>query len=201
MEKIRVILVDDHLLFTEGLKASLEREEGIEVAATFSEAKKALQFLKTATPDLVITDISMPDMNGVEFIKKIKIQNPHLKIMVVSMFQNMISSKEVDGYLLKDSPIDVFLDAIKKIVLENSKYFPHDTLPFLISDFHTHILTKREKEIVALIANEQTVNQIAEQLFISPLTVESHKKNIFLKLQVHTNAGLIKKAMYLGYLS
>ena len=201
MPKIHLILVDDHLLFTAGLVASLEKENEIEIMATFSEAKKALQFLKTKTPDLVITDISMPSMNGVEFIKKIKIQNPSIKIMVVSMYQNMISPKEIDGYLLKDSPMSLFLETIKKIVLEDTKCFQEETTPVLISEFHTHLLSQREKEIVGLIASEFTVNKIAKQLFISPLTVESHKKNIFLKLQVHTNAGLIKKAMSLGYLS
>jgi DNA-binding NarL/FixJ family response regulator len=201
MSTIKIILVDDHILFTEGLVAALSKDKEIEVVATFSDANNALETLKSNLPDLLITDISMPNMNGVEFIKKVNEKYPNLKILVASMYQQMIPSKNIDGYLLKDINTSEFIDAIKRIVLEDGKYFKKVPDKRIVEHFNKSILTKREKEIVQLIANELTVNEIAKELFISRLTIESHKKNIFLKLNVSTNAGLVKKALILGFLS
>lgn len=199
MYKIKLILVDDHPLFAESLSTALSLEKNIEIIAVFSDATEALFALQNTTPDLLITDISMPNMNGVEFIQKVNTQFPTIKILVVSTFQQMLSSKNIYGYLLKDTTIDEFIKAIKKIVLDNETYFKNAKSQDTISEFNKQILTPREKEIVALIAKEQTVNEIAEHLFISRLTVETHKKNIFLKLNVSTNAGLVKKAIILGF--
>jgi DNA-binding NarL/FixJ family response regulator len=200
MDNIKIILVDDHTLFTEGLVAALSKDKEIEVIATFSDAREALKALKLKLPDLLITDISMPNMNGVEFIQKLNERYPKLKILVSSMYQQMVSSKNIHGYLQKDTTTFEFLNAIKKIVLEDKHYFKEIVHKNNISEFNKSILTKREKEVVSLISKEFTVHQIAEELFISKLTVESHKKNIFLKLQVNTNAGLVKKALMLGFL-
>ena len=199
MNKIKLVLVDDHPFFTEGLSTALSLEEDIEIIATFPDATEALDALENMTPDLLITDISMPNMNGVEFIQKAKSKFPNIKIMVASSFHQMLPSKDINGYLLKDATIDEFLKAIKKIVIDDEKYFKSDESQSNVSEFNKQILTKREKEIVTLIAKEQTVNEIAENLFISRLTVETHKKNIFLKLNVSTNAGLVKKAIILGF--
>ena len=200
MYKIKLILVDDHPLFAESLSTALSLEKDIEIIAIFSDATEALFALQNTTPDLLITDISMPTMNGIEFIQKVNTQFPTIKILVVSTFQQMLSSKNINGYLLKDATIDEFLTAIRKIVLDDEKYFKNTETQNSISEFNKQILTPREKEIVTLIAKEQTVNEIAENLFISRLTVETHKKNIFLKLNVSTNAGLVKKAIILGFL-
>ncbi|MGB0879751.1 MAG: response regulator [Polaribacter sp.] len=200
MYKIKLILVDDHPLFAEGLSTALSLEKDIEILAIFQDATKALSALEHTTPDLLITDISMPTMNGVEFIQKVNTQFPTIKILVVSTFQQMLSSKNIRGYLLKDTTIDEFLTAIKRIVLDDETYFKNVENENSIPEFNKQILTQREKEIVTLIAKEQTVNEIAEHLFISRLTVETHKKNIFLKLNVSTNAGLVKKGIILGFL-
>lgn len=201
MYKIRLVLVDDHILFTEGLSAALSKEEDMKVIATFSDARKALKVIETITLDLLITDISMPEMNGVEFIKKIKEKKPTLKILVVSMFQQIFPSKKIHGYITKDTDLLKFANVIRTIVINDEKYFEENDLKVTISEFNTSLLTKREKEIVQLIGKEYTVNEISQQLFISRLTVESHKKNIFHKLNVKTNAGLIKIGMKLGYLN
>ena len=115
------------------------------------------------------------------------------------MFQEQSVIKHCNGYLFKDSERSTLIKAIETIVLEERIFFEFTdkkTAPAL--EFKNKILTAREKEIVQLISIEFTVDQIAEELFISKYTVETHKKNIFLKLKVHTNAGLIKKAMQLG---
>ncbi|MGB1284602.1 MAG: response regulator, partial [Polaribacter sp.] len=105
MYKIKLILVDDHPLFAEGLSTALSLEKDIEILAIFQDATKALSALEHTTPDLLITDISMPTMNGVEFIQKVNTQFPTIKILVVSTFQQMLSSKNIRGYLLKDTTI------------------------------------------------------------------------------------------------
>lgn len=200
MHKITIILVDDHKLFIAGLAAILQQEEDIEVIDTFTDANSALKKLKTTAPDLLITDISMPTMNGVEFIDKVKDKHPDLKILVASMFNNMVSRKKINGYLLKDTESSDFVKAIREIVLHNNFYFKTKK-EINYNESVVSSLTKREKEIVTLITKEKTVIEIAEILFLSKHTVETHKKNIFLKLDVKTNAGLTKKALELGFIS
>ena len=201
MYKIRLMLVDDHVLFTQGLSAALTLEDDIEIIATFSDAKKALTALKHTELDLLITDISMPTMHGLEFIKKAKASYPTLKILVVSMFKDLVSLKHIDGYLSKDTNIEEFSKAIRTIVLEDKKYTTSNTTNISSIDFYKNTLTKREKEVVKMIANQSSVNEIAEKLFISRSTVEFHKKNIFYKLDINTNAGLVKKAIQLGFIN
>ncbi|WP_299670549.1 response regulator transcription factor [uncultured Polaribacter sp.] len=198
MNKIKIILVDDHKLFIEGISAILKKEEDIEILATFLDAQKALDKLNVYKPELLITDISMPYMNGIEFIEKVKNRYPYLKILVVSMFPQIIPRKMIHGFILKDASSEDFIKAIRKIVLDEMSYF---TTQKKITPLINNKLTKREKEIVLLIAQEKTVNEIAENLFISRMTVETHKKNIFLKLNIKSNAGLIKKAFMLGLIN
>lgn len=200
MHKITIILVDDHKLFIAGLAAILQQEEDIEVIDTFTNANSALKKLKTTVPDLLITDISMPNMNGVEFIDKVKDKHPDLKILVASMFNNMVSRKKINGYLLKDTESSDFVKAIREIVIHNNFYFKTKK-EINYNESVVSSLTKREKEIVTLITKEKTVIEIAEILFLSKHTIETHKKNIFLKLDVKTNAGLTKKALELGFIS
>ena len=202
MHNIRLALVDDHKLFLEGMVTILSKEEDIEVIDFFHSAKDALANLNFEDLDLLITDISMPEMNGLEFIKQLKKNNPNLKILVVSMFQHIQSFNGIDGYLLKETSFENLIDAIKQIVLHNKTYFYSNyEIPKTEQlEFNKTIITTREKEIILLISEEYSTTDIAEKLFLSKHTIDTHKKNIFLKLQVHNAAGLIKKAAYLGYL-
>jgi DNA-binding NarL/FixJ family response regulator len=202
MPTIRLALVDDHKLFLEGMVAVLSKEIDIEVVDFFNSAKEALSKLDFEDIDLLITDISMPEMNGLEFVNQVNKKNPNLKILVISMFQQIEPFKGIDGYLLKETSFENLIDAIKQIVFHNktcfySNYEKPQTAPL---DFKKTIITTREKEIIQLISEEYSTTDIAEKLFLSKHTIETHKKNIFLKLQVHNAAGLIKKAAYLGYL-
>ncbi len=198
---IRIVIVDDHKMFLEGMRSVLNDQDGIEVIAAYNNAKSALSFLHTNQLDLLITDISMPEINGLEFVKRVKEVYPKLKILVVSMFDQMHNLKNIDGYILKESGYNVLSDAVRTIVLEDQPYFQKGLKKGSPSlEFNKNILSKREREIVILIAEELTTEAIADKLFLSKHTVETHKKNIFLKLDVHTAAGLIQKAMYLGYI-
>ncbi len=198
---IRLILVDDHEIFTSGLKASLEKYGDIQVCNTFTNPQEALSFLRKENVDLVITDIAMPEINGIEFIKKIRTSDISVKILAISMFKPPHYEKNFyDGYLLKDTAVTKVVEAIESIVYKNTSFFYDDIDQLDQLDFAKSIVTKREKEIIRFIAAEYTVDEIAEKLFLSRYTIETHKKNIFIKLQVKTNAGLVSKALQLGYL-
>ena len=202
MKKIDILIVDDHELFLHGLKASLVTCDFINNVRTFTDVKQAVSFVEKGNVDLVITDMSMPEINGIEFIKKIRKIHPLQKVLAISMFPPLHNERNFyDGYLLKDAKMDLVIKAIQKIVFDDGTFF-YDKLKNTPSfTFAKSIVTKREKEIIQLIAQELTVDEIAEQLFLSKYTIETHKKNIFLKLQVKTNAGLVKKAIQLGYVS
>jgi len=197
---IQMILVDNHRLFTEGLAIALSQNEDFYVINTFSNARLALEYIPQNRPDLIITDIPIPDMNGLLFIDKVHERYPNIKILIISMFEPYNIMDKVHGYMTKVATIQEVSDAIKSIVIHQKKYFKPDLHELKNNEPIIHNLTKREQEVVALIAKEYTVDQIAEALFISRTTVESHKKNIFLKLNVSTNVGLVMKAMPLGYL-
>lgn len=197
-KKIKVVVVDDHQMFLDGMISILSAQENFKILFVETSAKKALQKIGEKIPDIVITDISMPEMNGIEFVKKIKKQYPEVKILVLSMFENQQTFEGIDGYLLKETNKEVLVEAINGIVNEGKKYFNAIQNSSNSFEFKQSILTQREKEIIQLIAEENTTDEIAKRLFISKTTIETHRKNIFFKLQVTNVAGLVKKAVYLG---
>lgn len=198
MKKIQIALVDDHQLFLDGLEAVLSKQEDIDVIFQTTSALALLDFIHLNTPDIILTDIAMPQMNGIELIKAIKKQNPNIKLLVLSMFKNMHSYEGIQGYLLKETPKTEVLKAIRGIVNNDKTYFNYTEQPIEEYIFNKNILSKREKQIVQLIAQELTNEEIAEKLYLSKRTIETHRKNIFFKMNVKTPAGLIKKAMHLG---
>ncbi len=199
--KINIVLVDDHEMFLEGISNILSKQDDMYVLAVVNNAKEALKTLETNMPDVLITDVSMPEMNGVEFVKKVNEKFPNLKILVISVFKQIQAFGGIHGYLQKDTSYDELILAIKTIVIKGEPYFYKGyKKENKALEFNTTILSKREKDIVCLIAKELTTDQIAEHLFLSRYTVETHKKNIYQKLQVNNAAGLVKKAVYLGYI-
>lgn len=198
---IKIVIVDDHQMFLDGIVAVLSKEPNIEILFTENNAIEALGKLKRESPDLIITDVSMPNMNGVEFIKILKNDYPEIKILVLSMFENMQSFGDINGYLLKETDKETLIKAINGIVLKDEKFFMTSESKKNDFDFKKTILSNREKEIIRLIADEYTTDEIAEKLFISKHTIDAHRKNIFLKLQVKNIAGLIKKGIQLGVIN
>jgi DNA-binding NarL/FixJ family response regulator len=195
---IKIVIVDDHQLFLDGLVSVLASEENIEILFVENKATEALKKIRNNQPDLVITDISMPEMNGLEFIKILRNEYPKIKILAISMFKNMQSYKDIDGFLLKETDKTELIATINGIVLDNQKYFVKTNDAIEEFDFKKTILSSREKEIIQLIAQEFNTEEIAEKLMLSKHTIEAHRKNIFFKLQVKNTAGLMNKSMHLG---
>ena len=197
-KSIKIALVDDHQMFLDGMISVLSSQKIFDIVFVENNPQKALLKIKINPPDILISDISMPEMNGLEFIKIVKHDFPQIKILVLSMFENLQSVHDIDGYLLKETSKDELIKTIINIVQNNKTHFSTEQSTIDTFDFKKAILTDREKVIIQLIANECTTDEIAEKLFISKQTIETHRKNIFYKLQVKNIAGLIKKAIYLG---
>jgi len=196
--KIDIVVVDDHQMFLDGMISVLSDQDNFRILFVENDAQKALVRLNGQKPDIIITDISMPEMNGIEFIKIVRKRYPEIKIVVLSMFDNLQSIEDIDGYLLKETDKEELITAINSIVLEDKKYYSGQKLQLDAYEWKTSILTQREKQIIQLIAEEHTTDSIAAKLFLSKGTIETHRKNIFFKLQVKNIAGLIKKGIYLG---
>lgn len=194
---INIALIDDHQIFLEGLTSMLSAEKDFNILFSENSARGALIKLKEVKPHLIISDISMPDMNGIEFAKIVREKYPEIKILILSMFKEIQSIENIEGYLLKYTDREELIKVIKNIVINNEVH--HELIKKENSlVFNKSILTDREKEIIKHIINEDTSEEIAEKLFISKQTVITHRKNIILKLQVKNLAGLVKKAIYLG---
>ena len=197
-DKIKIALVDDHQMFLDGMLSVLSNQKEFEIVFVENSPQKALLKIRTHIPHILISDISMPEMNGLEFIKIVKQDFPEMKIVVVSMFESLQSIEDIDGYLLKETSKEELINTIIDIVHNGKKHFGTGQIIKNTFNFKRSILTEREKEIIQLIANECTTDEIAAKLCTTRSTIETHRKNIFYKLQVKNLAGLIKKAIYLG---
>jgi two-component system, NarL family, nitrate/nitrite response regulator NarL len=199
---VRILLVDDHAILLDGIKNLLDKEEGIVVAGLAPDAEKALEFLKGHDVDIVITDFHMPGMDGLSLVHTLKRIKPSIKIIVLSMHDETHLVKEilragVDGYVLKKDTHKELLKAIREVASDRV-YLSNDINRILIANLQNpdegKLLTDREREIVKLIAKEYSNKDIAEALFISERTVETHRKNIFKKTGTNSLVGLIKFA-------
>lgn len=206
-DKTKILIVDDHLMFLEGLLSLLKNEKHLEIVGVASNGVEALEILEQHTADIVITDISMPQMDGFELIATLQKKHPKVSTLVLSMhIESRIITKlikqNVNGYLLKNAEKDELLKAINLIV-RGENYFSDEVKKiYTDSSFsrnkqknYVPELSRREKEVLKLITEEYTAKEIAEELFISQHTVESHRKNIFSKLNVKNVAGLVKYAI------
>lgn len=199
---MKILLVDDHTILLDGIASLLRQEDDLTVIGKVGSAEDALAFLKTNQPDLVITDYNMPGMDGLSLLHTVKRLFPQTKIILLSMHDEVHLVKEilkagVDGYVLKKDTHKELLNAIRD-VRQNKVYLSSDVNKLLITNLNNpdegKLLTDREREILKLIAKEYTNKNIAEELFISERTVETHRKNIFKKTGTNNLVGLIKFA-------
>jgi DNA-binding NarL/FixJ family response regulator len=208
-KKIKLFFVDDHQMLIDGMKALLKNEPQFELSGEALSSEKALVLIPQTHPDILITDINMPGMNGIELTRKVKELFPEIKILALSMYgeKSMISEMldaGVSGYILKNTGREELVNALVKIS-EGGLFFSDEVSAEMMKAMSERgqkkeekeevNLTLREKEILQLIAKEYSNAQIGDALFISERTVETHRKNIFRKTGTKTVIGLIKYAI------
>lgn len=211
MAKIKVILADDHQMFLDGLASLLAQLQDVEVIATANSGKEVMEKLTGLSPDLVIVDINMPVMNGLETTRKIKEKHPHIKVLGLTMENDLqlvtgMLEAGASGYILKNtgkSELELALRQVMKGEPYLSQTISNQLAQNLLRNFQQKdnledplkSLTERELEILKLIALEHSNTEIADLLFISPKTVETHRKNLMRKIEVKNSLGVYKFAV------
>jgi len=198
---IRIGIVDDHPIFLDGITNVLSSKPNFQILFSVDNAKRVLEHIKHEEIDILITDISMPEINGLELINLIGKEKKNIKIIVMSSFKNAESKDNIDAYLLKNTSKEKLFEVIENLHYKNQKYFYSEEIDFEKINFNKNILSQREKEIVISICEGFTTMEISEKLFISKNTVETHRKNIFFKLNISTTAQLVTLAMKFGIIN
>lgn len=206
---IKVFLIDDHPMVLEGIKALLRESSVVEIVGSATDGYQALDALKTIPVEVVLCDINLGEINGIELCGMLKKNFPTLKVLGLSTFkERSYITRMIDagasGYLLKNATREELEEGIAAawrgrlfLSAEASEVITH---PDPRAANHIPLLTAREKEVLALIAEGYTNGQIAEKLFISPLTVDSHRKNLLAKFAVKNTAAMVKLAFDHGLL-
>jgi two-component system response regulator NreC len=210
MPKIRVLLADDHTLFRQGIRNLLATEPDLEVIGEVSNAGDAMEKSAELRPDVVLMDIGMPGFSSFEATRQIKRERPETKVLFLTMYDDedyLVEGMEVggNGYVLKDCPAPQLLAAIRD-VQRGGSYLSPKMLSQLVDDFRSRVkssarvprfatLTAREKEVLKMLAEGQSVKEIACALNLSVKTVEAHKFNLMRKLDIHNKAQLVQYAI------
>lgn len=213
--KTRILIADDHMIVRQGLATLLAKEPDMEVVAEAENGREVVQLVKELQPDVVIMDVNMPDLNGIEATRQVLAAFPHTKVIALSMHAdrrfvvNMLKAGS-SGYLLKDCAFEELAAAIR-LVMANKTYLSPGVSNVVIQDIVQGMsgprssaftmLTPREREVLQLMAEGKPTGQIAEQLHISVKTVETHRQQIMHKLGIHSIAELTKYAIREGLTS
>lgn len=208
-KNIRILIADDHQVLLDGLLMMLEEIDHIEVVATASNGEEVLKKMKYIDTDVLLMDIQMPVLDGYATAKVVSAKYPDVKMLILSMHSERVYiermySTGISGYLLKNAGKDEIIEAIEKVA-SGGQFFSSDVATSMLTkkdDSLTSItlseLTRREKEILGLIAAGMTNPEIAEKLFLSVDTIKTHRKNMMRKLDVNNVAGLVKYALNRG---
>jgi DNA-binding NarL/FixJ family response regulator len=210
----KILIVDDHQLVLDGLRLIIESQADLQLVGEAHNGQEAIDFIKENEVDIILMDLNMPVLNGIEASKKIVSIHPESKILILSMLSDTKLVKKlvkegIKGYMLKNSGQDEIVDAIRRIRKGSTYFDPHIVELMMSGQSKTKVknegihpsLSRREKEILQLIINEHTSAEIAEKLFISLGTVESHRRNMISKLGVRNTAGLVRAAYEYDILS
>ncbi len=212
---IKVLIADDHQIVREGLRALLEKEPWVTVVGEAQEGRTTLRLARELVPDVILMDVAMPDLNGIEATRQIVAELPEVKVIALSMHSdkrfvlNMFKAG-AKGYLLKDCAFKNLIKAIR-VVAANKTYLSEDIADIVVKDYIMgptlsedpagEQLTAREREVLQLVVEGKSTNQIAECLYVSVKTVESHRHQIMLKLNIKSVAELTKYAIRAGITS
>ncbi|MDR0792970.1 MAG: response regulator transcription factor [Chitinophagaceae bacterium] len=197
-DKIKIILVEDHALVREGITAMIEREADMECIACYSSGEIFLNGLKIQNPDVILMDISLPDISGIELCKKIKTTYPHIFVLALSInnhpaiIRQMMNSG-ADGYLLKDADRREIITGIRTVI-QGTKFYSQSVIETLRTSASINLppLTRREREVLQFIAEGLGRQEIASRLCIDITTVDSHRKNMLAKYNATNTSALIK---------
>jgi len=215
MNEIRVMLVDDHTILREGLRLLLSKQENIRIIGEASKGEDALRMAKELSPDLIIMDISLPDINGISLTRMITQADPRIAVLVLTMYNEkeyLISALKAGalGYLIKEGTIEEMIKAINTVYRHQiyiDRKFPSSVVNEALlrmkdenADESDDILTPREKDVLSLIAEGKSNKEIAAILNLSAKTVDVHRSNIMRKMDVHDAVSLVKKAYQKGYI-
>ncbi|TRX60723.1 response regulator transcription factor [Fulvivirga sp. M361] len=205
--KIKVVLADDHSVVRKGIKLLISSDDSIEILGEAASGTEAYSMIKSLKPDIVITDISMPGMTGIELAEKLKSEEMTTKVLVLSTHNDeeyILRSFEAGalGYLPKDTEEEEFLAAIK-VVADGDVYYTNEVSNILTRSLikqkrtfdDARDLTEREKEILKLIVEGMSNKEIGDKLFISVRTVDTHRRNIMDKIEAKNTAELVRKAI------
>jgi two-component system response regulator NreC len=213
--KVRILLADDHQIMREGLKALLEKHSSMEVIAEAENGIETLEIARREKPDVIIMDIAMPDINGIEATRQLKSEMTDIKIVALSMhsdrrFVTEILKAGASAYVLKQSAFKDLEKAIKTVMV-NRTFLSADILETVVDDYVSQLtkseyeaykqLSDRERQVLQLIAEGNSTKEIAYKLHVSVKTIESHRQNIMTKLGIHNLAGLTKFAVREGLTS
>lgn len=208
-QKINILLADDHQMMIDGVRNLLSKDDRCTIVAEANNGQEAYEKV-AANPEgfnLILSDISMPLLSGIDLCKMIKGKFPHIQILILSMYNNSTAVREAvlaeaDGYILKNAGKDELLKAIHRIS-NGGTYFSQDIIPLIYSQYHKEkiqneqlsLLTAREREILGLIVKEMTSEEIAGELFISKKTVDNHRQHLLEKTGCKSTVGLVKFAI------
>ena len=213
---IRVLLADDHAIIREGLSIMLENQPDMEVVASAANGREAVQLVDKHKPDVIVIDISMPELNGIDAIQQILPHHPNLKVIVLSIHETKpyvyrALKAGAKGYLLKETAGLEVVDAVRT-THRGERYLSKRIADLLMDEAFLHLetsldfnlletLSPREREILQLVAEGKTSQQIGERLFISPKSVDTYRSRLMQKIGVEDMAGLVKFAIQQGLIS
>jgi DNA-binding NarL/FixJ family response regulator len=208
----RILLADDHAIIRQGLHSLLEKQPNIEVVGEVEDGRKAMELVRELSPDIVVMDITMPNLNGIDAARKIIGESENTKIIALSMhssrrFVTEMLKAGASGYILKECLFDELIEAIKT-VLKGGIYLSPRITGVIVDDYVKRLsekyqpeapdLTEREREVLQLLAEGKSTKQVAIQLHVSTKTIESNRRNIMGKLKIHSVPELTKYAIREG---
>jgi len=212
---IRVLIADDHQIVRQGLRTLLEKEPDLKVVAQSEDGRTTVRLARELAPEIIIMDVAMPDLNGIEATRQIVSEMPQVKVIALSMYAdrrfvaNMLKAG-ASGYLLKDCAYEELVRAIR-VVMAQKTYLSPGVTDIVVKDYVQgaqdqgasvfSVLSPREREVLQLMSEGKSTNQIADSLHVSVKTIETHRQQVMHKLNIHNVAGLTKYAIREGLTS
>ncbi len=212
---MRILLADNHRLFCEGLRTLFANQPGVEIVGEASDGRMAVRLARELSPDLVVMDIGMPELNGMDATRQIRAELPHIKVLAVSMHSDRqyvsgMLSAGASGYVVKDSAFAELAQAVQ-VIMKGGRYLSPEIVGIVVDDYVERLapasgsalgkLSEREREVLQLMAEGHATAAIAARLHVSRKTVETHRKNLMIKLELHSVAELTKFAVREGLTS